>query len=194
MLVYIFSVMALLITIWYERRQDLPDMNLALDELEEDQGFDFGKHSWISCDNSSAIGIDKVREKIVLLRAYKGWQQIEYDDLVEYEVREKDDSAPVGGLLAFVKAYLGRKSKYKTVTLDLLINNLDCFNFQLKLITSCNIKAVKKANKEASDICTILKLIKLNAEKKAKQAPVRRVKSRRTLAEDYPQQGQFSFS
>ena len=194
MLVYVIAVVALLITIWYEKRQDLPDMNLALDELEEDQGFNFGKHCWVSYDQSSALAIDKEQEKIVLLRAYKGWQQIDYDELVEYEVREKEVSAPQGGFLNTFKSYLNRNAVYTAISLDLLINNLDCFNFQLKLTTSCNAKAIKKASKEASDICTILKLIRINVEKKAKQPVVRKAKSRRTGQDASSNQGQFSFS
>ncbi len=168
MLGYTISIAALLITIWYEKRQDLPSMAEALDQLEEDQGFEFGNHFWISHDNSSALAIDQKRSKLVLLRAYKGWQQINFDDLVDYEKVEKVVTAPTGGFRAFLKAIMSYNKEFNNISVNILINNLDSYNFSLNLITSASEHKLNKTRMLAEDIVTILKLVKINGEKQQK--------------------------
>jgi len=165
MLGYAISIAALVVAIWHEKRQDLPSMGDALDQLEEEEGFEFGNQYWLSYDNSSALAIDRKREKVLFLRAYKGWQQINFTDLVEYEMEEKVVPPPTGGLLAFLKTVLNRKAEYKKITVNILINNLDCFNFTLNLENSASESRLKKARKLAKDITTILKIVKINGEK-----------------------------
>ncbi len=192
MLGYTISIAALLTTIWYEKKLDKPSMEEALDELEEDEGFDFGKHYWVGQKNTSALAIDKTREKICLLRAYKGWQQIDFDELVEYDTEEKEVSPPGGGFFAFLKALFNRQGVYKNITLEILISNMDCYKFKLDLITTDSKTKLAKARKQAKEISTLLRIAKLNGEKKQNNKPLKIVKRR--SQEPEVRQATFNFS
>lgn len=189
MLVYIICIIALLLAIRYEYYLNSPCMDKALGELEE-LGFEFGTHQWCGCDNMSAIAIDRQKEKICLIRAYKGWQQIDFDDLVELDMEDKKIK-PHRGLFGSIFA---RKvhDNWQSIAVHIIINNIDCYNFSLIVYRGGHPEKIKNAQKEAREILTVLKLLKITAEKKQRQVQVAGKPSRRNVG-DNPAQQKFNF-
>ncbi len=191
---YIICLIALGLAIRYEKYVNCPNMDKALGELE-DIGFEFGKYQWCSCDNSTALGIDQDKETICLINAREGWLQIEFEDLVEYELEDK----PAKKKRSFWSFFFARKTpgdESRHISVHLIIDDFERYDFPVLVYWGGNPEKIKEARKEAKEILTVLKLIKFRAQKKQLRElqAIRRSVSKSKLAREIAGQKKFSFN
>ncbi|MBN2063765.1 MAG: hypothetical protein JW745_03105 [Sedimentisphaerales bacterium] len=194
MLAYIICLIALWLAIRYEQYLNSPNMDKALGELE-DIGFEFGKYQWRSCNDSTALGIDQDKETICLIYAREGWRQIEFEDLVEFELDDK----PIKRKRSFWSLLFARKSsgdELQHICVHLINDDFERFDFPLLIYQGNNPEKIKEARKEAREILTVLKLIKFRAQKKQLRElqAIRRTIAKSKLVKEIAGQKKFSFN
>ena len=167
MIAYIISLAMLCIAIWHDRRQDIPNLDAALDDLTD---YDFDNNWWISSDGASALAIDSKKHKICLLRAYKGHQILDYRHLLEFELEEKKVRKPSSGIDSFFNSFFKSKSENKKIFISLLLDDLNMFDFTLNLYCGSSEKKIKQCKAQAKKLLKILKVVQKRAEKMEKAA------------------------
>ena len=173
MFAYVLCLILLFGAIWYDKRQDRPNLDAALDELS---GYDFDKNWWVSFDGMSALAIDSKMNKICLLRSFKGTQIIDYKQLLEFEIEEKSAN-PTAGLFRSLLDFFSRsKNEYTKIIITLLLDDLSQFDFSLVLYIGNSPKKIKYYKTQAQQILKILKVVQKRAEKLEKQSKHKRKK------------------